>query len=76
MIVHSPYPDIAIPTVTPFELRKRVMLQVAWGEGHSIFSYKPGSSGDEKTRQEIVELYRELANLVRERVTGGSQYGR
>ena len=65
----------SIPVVIPFEMRKRVMLQVAWSEGKSIFSYKPPSSSEEKTRQEIIDLYRDLANLVRERVTG-APYGR
>src|SRR5512135_3224042 len=29
----------SIPTVTPFEIRKRVVLQEAYDKGHSIFSY-------------------------------------
>src|SRR5215210_1496224 len=30
-----------VATVTPIELRKRVMLQAAWSQGCSIFGYKP-----------------------------------
>ena len=29
----------SMPTITPFEFRKRVMLQDAWGKGCSIFAY-------------------------------------
>ncbi len=60
----------AIPEVTPFELKKRVMLQAAWEKGASIFAYQGGA--DEKTRQEIMAQYTQLAQLIMERATGGS----
>jgi chromosome partitioning protein len=61
----------SIPTLTPFEMRKRVMLQAAWSSGHSIFAYEPASRAEEKTRKEIVELYRQLAEFVMLQAEGG-----
>lgn len=59
----------SVPNVTPFELRKRVMLQQAWSAGQSIFTYKATNHADEKNRQEIVESYTQLAEYVTQRVT-------
>jgi chromosome partitioning protein len=59
-----------IPSVTPFEMRKRVLLQVAWSKGCSIFGYKTRSLQEEHTKQEIVELYRQLAIYVMEQARG------
>jgi hypothetical protein len=47
-------------------MRKRVLLQVAWSKGCSIFGYKTRSLQEEHTKQEIVELYRQLAIYVME----------
>ena len=57
----------SIPAVIPFELRKRVMLQSAWSEGTSIFTYHANTSADERTRREIIDAYRELAGIIIER---------
>ena len=62
----------SIPSVTPFELRKRVLLQAAWSEGTSIFAYRAGSAAEERTRREIMEAYRELATFVMDRAEGGN----
>lgn len=61
----------SVPEVTPFEVRKRVMLQSAWSRGCSIFGFKSPSSAEERTRQEIEDVYRQLAHFVTERVNGG-----
>jgi chromosome partitioning protein len=61
-----------VPAVTPFELRKRVMLQAAWSAGCSIFAYKPDKSADGETKGELMEMYRKLASLVEERAKGGA----
>ena len=53
-----------IPTITPFELRKRVLLQEAWSKGVSVFAYEPGSNAQEHTQDEIKELYLDLARFV------------
>jgi chromosome partitioning protein len=66
----------SIPSVTPFELRKRVMLQQAWSKGCSIFAYQPGSTKEEQTRREIADLYRELALYITGRAEGGDNNGR
>ncbi len=64
-----------MPMVTPFEMRKRVMLQAAWAAGCSIFAYQVPTKADEHTKQEIMALYRELAKLVMERVAEGGGNG-
>jgi chromosome partitioning protein len=58
----------SVPNVTPFELRKRVMLQQAWSAGQSIFTYKTTTNSDEQTRQDVVESYLQLAEFVTDRV--------
>lgn len=65
----------AIPTVAPFELRKRVILQAAWASGCSIFAYRPHSSAEEASKREVVELYRELGRFVMDRTQGGATRG-
>jgi chromosome partitioning protein len=60
-----------IPTVTPFEIRKRVMLQAAWSHGCSIFAFQTTSTNDEQTRAEIAEVYKQLAYFVKDRVEEG-----
>lgn len=57
-----------IPSVTPFEMRKRVMLQAAWSVGCSIFAYKPSARAEEQIRNEITALYEDLAVFVMDRV--------
>ncbi len=54
----------SIPTLTPFELRKRVLLQNAWEKGHSIFTYSPTSGADERTQAELMHMYTQLADFV------------
>lgn len=66
----------SIPAVAPFELRKRVILQAAWANGTSIFAYSPPSSADERTKQEVSELYRDFARFVMDQVEGGFTHGR
>lgn len=58
----------SIPAITPFELRKRVMLQAAWSSGCSIFGYQTPSRADEQTRTELTDLYHQLADFVIGRV--------
>jgi chromosome partitioning protein len=58
--------------VTPFEIRKRVMLQSAWSRGCSIFAYQTNSNAEEQVRLELADLYKQLAYLVMERVKEGT----
>lgn len=60
--------DILGAVVTPFELRKRVVLQNAWDEGHSIFAYDAKSPDHIRSKQEVVNDYLDLARFVIERV--------
>lgn len=61
----------SIPAMTPFELRKRVMLQMAWSAGQSIFAYQPASHADERTKRELTDVYRLLAEFVMARTREG-----
>ena len=60
-----------VPQVTPFEIRKRVMLQNAWSHGCSIFAYQVSTNAEEQTRVELADIYRQLAHFVVEQVRGG-----
>lgn len=65
----------SIPLVTPFELRKRVILQAAWASGCSIFAYHTTTSSDERNKREMIDLYRELGRFVIAQTTGGGVRG-
>jgi chromosome partitioning protein len=60
-----------VPTVSPVELRKRVLLQAAWSQGRSMFGYQPASRAEEQTKSEITALYEELAVYVMDQVKRG-----
>lgn len=64
----------SIPAMTPFELRKRVMLQMAWGAGQSIFTYQPATHADERTKGELTEIYGRLAEFVTARIREGDPH--
>jgi chromosome partitioning protein len=57
-----------VPNVTPFELRKRVILQSAWDEGRSIFKYESNKPDQLRAKREVVEDYLALARFVQERI--------
>lgn len=65
----------SIPSMTPFELRKRVMLQMAWSAGQSIFAYQPASHADERIKRELMDIYRLLAEFVMQRTREGDSHG-
>src|SRR4051794_37397126 len=46
-----------IPVITPFEIKKRVVLQEAYDQGRSIFSYKAPNSSKEDDSHELRRLY-------------------
>jgi chromosome partitioning protein len=60
----------AIPEMTPFQLRKRVLLQAAWEAGHSIFGYHPTAAAEQHIRRELIDAYHEFAAFV---LTKGEQ---
>lgn len=64
-----------VPMLTPFELRKRVLVQAAWSKGCSVFGYQPTSRVEEQTRQEIAELYQKLADFVIDQAAAGRDHG-
>src|SRR5918912_661023 len=51
----------SIPALTPFEIRKRVVLQEAYDKGCSIFSFKAPTSTKENDCNELRRLYTKLA---------------
>ena len=53
-----------IPVVMPFEIKKRVVLQEAYDQGRSIFSFKAPNSTKEEDSNELKQLYLELANVI------------
>jgi cellulose biosynthesis protein BcsQ len=54
----------AVGAVTPFELRKRVVLQDVWNGGRSTFRYVPSTPAHARARQAAIEGYRQLAAFV------------
>ena len=58
-----------IPVVTPFEIKKRVVLQEAYDKGCSIFSFKPPNSVKEQDAHELKKVYSELATFVVEQLS-------
>jgi chromosome partitioning protein len=57
-----------IPVVTPFEIKKRVVLQEAYDKGRSIFSYEPPNSIKEQDAHELKKVYTELAIHIAEQL--------
>src|SRR3954469_17527826 len=53
-----------IPVVTPFEIKKRVVLQEAYDKGCSIFSFKPPNTVKEQDAYELKKVYSQLAEFV------------
>src|SRR3954470_3224099 len=58
----------SIPTLTPFEIRKRVVLQEAYDKGRSIFSFDAPNSTKEDDCLELRGLYTKLAHFIFRRV--------
>src|ERR671933_366648 len=57
-----------IPVVTPFEIKKRVVLQEAYDQGRSIFSFKAPTSTKENDSNELRKLYIKLAAFTSARI--------
>lgn len=58
----------SIPAVTPFEIKKRVVLQEAYANGNSIFTYKAPNSLKEDDCNELRRIYTELAKYITNRI--------
>ena len=54
------------PATVPFEIRKRVVLQEAYEQGRSIFTYE-GDRSKSVAIAELRVLFTQLASIVRER---------
>jgi len=52
------------PSITPFDLPKRVILGEAWRAGHSIFTYAPTSAEKRHEQDSVTEMYLKLAEYV------------
>jgi chromosome partitioning protein len=57
-----------IPIVTPFEIKKRVVLQEAYDKGRSVFSYEPPNSIKEDDVNELKKVYTELARVIESQI--------
>ena len=58
----------SIPALTPFEIKKRVVLQEAYDQGRSIFSFKAPNSTKEDDSNELRKLYIKLADFINARI--------
>jgi chromosome partitioning protein len=58
----------SIPALTPFEIKKRVVLQEAYDKGRSIFSFKAPNSTKEDDCNELRHLYTGLADFIHARI--------
>jgi len=63
----------SIPTLTPFEIKKRVVLQEAYDKGRSIFSFGAPTSSKEDDCHELRGLYTDLAHFITARVGEGGK---
>ena len=61
----------SIPAVTPFEIKKRVVLQEAYDQGRSIFSFEAPTSTKADDSVELRRLYTSLAKVIIDRVREG-----
>ena len=52
------------PSITPFDLPKRVILGEAWRAGHSIFTHLPDSREKKREQDSVQEMYLNLAEHV------------
>ena len=53
--------------LAPFNLRKRVVLEDAWGKGVSISKYEADTQARKQAKEDVVADYRQLANYLIER---------
>jgi chromosome partitioning protein len=60
----------SIPNITAFEFRKRVVLQEAYDQGHSIYSFKAHRTKAEDC-SELIHLYSKLAQFVMQKIGEG-----
>ena len=59
----------SIPALTPFEIKKRVVLQEAYDKGRSIFSFEPPTSSKADDCHELRHIYTRLADFISARTT-------
>src|SRR3954447_2819875 len=58
-----------IPVVTPFEIKKRVVLQEAYDAGRSIFSYDAPNKAKEEDAAHLKKAYADLAAFTVEQLS-------
>jgi len=58
-----------IPVVTPFEIKKRVVLQEAYDAGRSIFSYDAPNKAKEEDATHLKKAYADLATFIVEQLS-------
>jgi hypothetical protein len=55
--------------VTPFAIKKRVVLQEAYDGGRSVFSYIPPTSTKVDDANELKQIYTNLVHFVTKHIT-------
>jgi chromosome partitioning protein len=58
-----------IAVVTPFEIKKRVVLQEAYDAGRSIFSYEAPNKAKEEDAGQLKKTYADLATFTVEQLS-------
>src|SRR5215217_3443734 len=64
----------SIPTLTPFEIKKRVVLQEAYDKGRSIFSFEAPTTNKADDSHELRRLYTQLAGFISGRTGEGVKH--
>src|SRR3712207_908127 len=62
----------SIPALTPFEIKKRVVLQEAYDKGRSIFSFEAPTSNKADDCHELRRLHTQLAEFITARTGKGA----
>jgi chromosome partitioning protein len=57
-----------VPHIAPFVIRKRVVLQEAWNQGRSIFTYEPHTNAEKQTKDDLMQTYTQLAEWLTTRM--------
>jgi len=60
-----------LPVFCPTVIRKRVVIQSAWQQGCSIFSYTPANRNEDKAKEEMTSAFTKVAEYVMQRVEEG-----
>ena len=58
----------SIPYVIDFEFSKRVVLQYAWDQGRSVFTYEPNNREQQTVQEDVKIRFRQLVSYITKRL--------